>query len=139
MGFVGPADPGMGLSGGGSAYDQFDPIIQRLLQQFPGLANLAQSSPATTSGIGYSYPGTNLFSGQAASGGGLFGSTGTGIFEGASQGQPESVTGGLSAGYLGKPPHKRLCRIPGSRHWVVEAAADLQKLWPRPSEGPGRS
>ena len=103
MAVFGPASPGFSDAGDQS---QIDPIIQQLMQRFPGLAGLtgANQPGTTTSSSGYGFPGVNLYSGQAASGGGLYGSTGTGIFEGASQGQPESVTGGLSSGFLGKSP-----------------------------------
>ncbi len=105
MGFFGPSSLGGGdpASQGGD----YDATLQRLLQQFPGLTSLSapqQGQGTTTASLGFGSPGIDLYSGQATSAGGLFGSTGTGIFEGASAGQPESVTGGLSSGYLGKSP-----------------------------------
>jgi len=105
-GFFGPSSLGGGdpsMQGGGD----FQATLQRLLQQFPGLTSLQAPNMGqgiTTSSLGFGSPGVDLYSGQPSSAGGLFGSTGTGIFEGASAGQPESVTGGLSSGYLGKSP-----------------------------------
>jgi hypothetical protein len=74
------------------------------MQDFPGLAGGATPANQTTSTLGFQSPGVNLFSGQPTSGGGLYGSTGTSLFETASAGQPESITGGLSSGYLGRSP-----------------------------------
>ena len=87
MPFFGPVSLGGGdPSASGGTYDE---LLARLMQEFPGLSNLSQGGPIgnTTGSLGFSWPGSDLYSGQPISGGGLYGSTGTGIFEGASSGQ----------------------------------------------------
>src|SRR3990167_5124533 len=96
MAFFGPG----GLSGATST-PGLDPELRKaLLAQFPGLESLGQQQgqqpPRTLQGLGYQWPGVQLYQGQGA------GSFQLSPFESAGGVSPESITGGLAQGTFGK-------------------------------------
>lgn len=102
MAFFGPTLGSDQTLGGSSNFPpgQYGQLLQLLTQQFPGLRSLGgggQPPTDTMAQMGYTSPGINLFSGQ---GGGQYG--GLGLFEGSAMGQPESVTGAIASGTVGR-------------------------------------
>src|SRR3990167_3589486 len=96
MAFFGPG----GLSGATST-PGLDPELRKaLLAQFPGLESLGQQQgqqpPRTLQGLGYQWPGVQLYQGQGT------GSFQLSPFESAGGVSPESITGGLAQGTFGK-------------------------------------
>lgn len=96
VGFFGPA----GLSNYQPSTTQsgLSPeVVQALMQQFPALGGQSQQ-PNTLASMGYSFPGVSLYQGQGT---GSFGNA-LSPFESAGGSSPESITGALATGSLGK-------------------------------------